>query len=40
MNKSDSQSMFINKNVLIGVTGSIAAYKIPELVRLFVKRGE
>ena len=39
MNKSDSQSIFINKNVLIGVSGSIAAYKIPELIRLFVKKG-
>ncbi len=27
------------KNVLIGVSGSIAAYKIPFLVRLLVKRG-
>lgn len=25
------------KNILIGITGGIAAYKIPELVRLFVK---
>ena len=25
------------KNVLIGITGSIAAFKIPELVRLFKK---
>lgn len=28
-----------NKKILIGVTGSIAAYKIPSLVRLFVKAG-
>lgn len=28
-----------NKKILIGVTGSIAAYKIPALVRLFVKAG-
>jgi len=28
-----------NKKILIGVAGSIAAYKIPALVRLFVKAG-
>ncbi len=28
------------KRILIGVTGSIAAYKAAELVRLFVKRGD
>lgn len=28
-----------NKKILIGVTGSIAAYKIPALVRLLVKSG-
>ncbi|MBU3677826.1 MAG: phosphopantothenoylcysteine decarboxylase, partial [Chitinophagaceae bacterium] len=27
------------KKILIGVTGSIAAYKIPHLVRLFTKAG-
>jgi len=27
------------KKVLLGVTGGIAAYKIPELVRLLQKRG-
>jgi phosphopantothenoylcysteine decarboxylase/phosphopantothenoylcysteine decarboxylase/phosphopantothenate--cysteine ligase len=27
------------KNILLGVTGSIAAYKAAELARLFVKRG-
>lgn len=29
--------MFKNKKILIGITGGIAAYKIPELVRLFKK---
>jgi phosphopantothenoylcysteine decarboxylase / phosphopantothenate---cysteine ligase len=28
-----------NKKILIGITGSIAAYKIPNLVRLFTKAG-
>lgn len=28
-----------NKKILIGVTGSIAAYKTPALVRLFIKAG-
>ncbi len=28
-----------NKKIVIGVTGSIAAYKIPALVRLFIKAG-
>lgn len=31
--------MLINKNILIGITGGIAAYKICELVRLFKKNG-
>lgn len=31
--------MLTNKKILIGVTGSIAAYKIPLLVRLLVKAG-
>ena len=39
MKKNDSQSVFFGKKILIGVTGSIAAYKIPELVRLFIKNG-
>ena len=30
----------MGRNVLIGVTGSIAAYKAAELVRLFVKNGD
>jgi phosphopantothenoylcysteine decarboxylase / phosphopantothenate---cysteine ligase len=30
--------MLSNKKILIGITGSIAAYKIPELVRLLVKQ--
>jgi len=31
--------MLTNKKILIGITGSIAAYKIPMLVRLLVKAG-
>lgn len=31
--------MWTGKNVLIGISGGIAAYKIPELVRLFTKAG-
>jgi len=31
--------MLKGKNILIGVSGSIAAYKIPYLVRLFIKEG-
>jgi len=31
--------MLQNKKILIGITGGIAAYKIPILVRLFVKNG-
>ncbi len=31
--------MLTGKKILIGVTGSIAAYKIPMLVRLLVKAG-
>ena len=27
------------KKIIIGITGSIAAYKIPQLVRLLVKAG-
>ena len=30
----------MNKKILLGVTGSIAAYKAVELVRLFVKNGD
>jgi len=39
MEKINSYSAFYGKNVLIGVSGSIAAYKIPDLVRLFKKEG-
>ena len=39
MKKNDSYSIFFGKKVLIGVSGSIAAYKIPELVRSFIKNG-
>ncbi len=31
--------MLQNKNILIGITGGIAAYKIPHLVRLLIKNG-
>ena len=31
--------MFKDKNILLGVCGSIAAYKIASLIRLFVKEG-
>ena len=31
--------MFAGKHILIGVTGGIAAYKIPSLVRLLKKEG-
>ncbi len=31
--------MLHNKNILLGVTGGIAAYKIPILVRAFIKEG-
>ena len=30
----------MNRRILLGVTGSIAAYKAAELVRLFVKAGD
>ena len=39
MKKYNNYSAFYGKNILIGVSGSIAAYKIPELVRLYVKAG-
>ena len=31
--------MFSGKKILLGITGSIAAYKTPHLVRLFIKHG-
>lgn len=31
--------MLQNKNILIGITGGIAAYKCAHLVRLFIKEG-
>lgn len=34
-----STSAFTNKNILLGVTGGIAAYKAAELARLLVKQG-
>ena len=30
----------MNRRILLGVTGSIAAYKAVELVRLFIKNGD
>lgn len=39
MKESTSYSVFFGKKILLGVSGSIAAYKIPELVRLFTKKG-
>jgi len=39
MKKHDSRSAFFGKKILIGISGSIAAYKTPELVRLFIKKG-
>ena len=39
MKKNTPRSIFFGKKILIGISGSIAAYKIPELVRLFVKNG-
>ena len=32
-------SEFLNKNIIVGVTGGIAAYKAAELVRLLIKQG-
>lgn len=32
-------SILSGKNILLGITGGIAAYKTPSLVRLFVKAG-
>ena len=37
--KSSNSSVLFGKKLLIGISGSIAAYKIPELVRLFIKSG-
>ncbi|MBF26094.1 MAG: bifunctional phosphopantothenoylcysteine decarboxylase/phosphopantothenate--cysteine ligase CoaBC [Flavobacteriales bacterium] len=34
-----TDNIFFGKKILIGVTGSIAAYKIPELIRIFIKKG-
>ena len=39
MKESISYSVFFGKKILLGVSGSIAAYKIPELVRMFKKKG-
>ena len=39
MNKKSFKSVLFGKKILIGVSGSIAAYKIPEIVRLFIKNG-
>jgi phosphopantothenoylcysteine decarboxylase/phosphopantothenate--cysteine ligase len=32
-------SILLNKNILIGVTGSISIYKIADLIRLYIKSG-
>ena len=37
--KSFSNSVLFGKKILIGISGSIAAYKIPELIRFFIKSG-
>ena len=37
--KSSSNSILFGKKILIGISGSIAAYKIPELIRFFIKSG-
>jgi phosphopantothenoylcysteine decarboxylase/phosphopantothenate--cysteine ligase len=29
----------LNKHIILGISGGIAAYKTPELVRLFIKEG-
>jgi len=39
MKENTSYSVFFGKKILLGVSGSIAAYKVPELVRLFTKKG-
>lgn len=39
MKKRKSFSTLFGKKILVGVSGSIAAYKIPELVRSFIKKG-
>ena len=31
--------MWKGKHILLGISGGIAAYKTPELIRLFVKAG-
>ncbi|MFN6048153.1 MAG: flavoprotein, partial [Bacteroidota bacterium] len=33
------KSPFKNRKILIGITGGIAAYKIPQLVRILKKEG-
>jgi len=39
MAKNNKSNSIAGKNILLGVTGSIAAYKAPELVRLFIYGG-
>jgi len=39
MKKNESQSVLFGKKILIGISGSIAAYKAPELIRLLIKKG-
>ena len=39
MKKIDSRSVLFGKKILLGISGSIAAYKIPELIRLLITSG-
>lgn len=39
MAQNNSKSVFFGKKILLGISGSIAAYKTPELIRTFVKHG-
>jgi phosphopantothenoylcysteine decarboxylase/phosphopantothenate--cysteine ligase len=39
MKKIENQSILSGKKILLGVTGSISAYKTPELVRMLLKLG-
>ena len=32
-------SILLNKNILVGITGSIAIYKVADLIRLYIKAG-
>ena len=39
MEKIEKNSILSGKKILLGVTGSISAYKTPELVRMLLKAG-